>query len=228
MLNYACPAELLLPYLPLGVELDSWEGEFLMSVVGFMFLDTKVLGVAIPGHRDFEEVNLRFYVRSWAADGEMRRGVVFIRELVPKRLIAWTARTLYEEPYLAVPMGHSIDLSPEIGGKVEYSWSFGANAYSLSGEASGPAASLTEGSEEEFITEHYWGYTKRSKSFTSEYHVAHPRWKVWRCHSSSLAGDMCALYGDGFAKVIERGPKSALLAIGSESAVYPGRRLSAP
>lgn len=226
MLNYACPAELLLPHLPKGVELDPWEGELLISLVGFMFLDTKVMGFAIPGHRDFEEVNLRFYVRSKSEEGETRRGVVFIRELVPKPLIAWTARTLYEEPYRSAAMGHKIDLSPETGGSVEYFWTFHENSYRLSGRAEGPSSELQEGSEEEFITEHYWGYTKRSKGFTSEYHVAHPRWRVWRCCAASITGDLSALYGSKFAEVMARGPRSALLAVGSESAVYPGRRLS--
>lgn len=228
MLNYACPAELLLPHLPVGVELDPWEGEFLISVVGFMFLDTKVMGVSFPGHRDFEEVNLRFYVRRTARNGEVRRGVVFVRELVPKPLIAWTARTLYEEPYLAVPMGHRIDLLPETGGSVEYTWSLAGNSYLLKGRAEGPAMPLQEGSEEEFITEHYWGYTKRSKGPASEYHVAHPKWRVWRCSESSLTGDLLALYGTDFARVMQNGPRSALLAVGSESAVYPGHRLSSP
>ena len=67
MLNYEVPPEALAPLVPAGTELDSWQGKTFVSVVGFLFLDTRVLGIAIPGHRDFEEVNLRFYVRRKAA-----------------------------------------------------------------------------------------------------------------------------------------------------------------
>ncbi len=110
LLNYRCPAELLRPLVPAGTELDDWHGVPLVSLVGFRFLDTRVRGLGIPGHRSFEEVNLRFYVRREASDG-VRRGVVFIRELVPRSLVAAAARFLYNEPYQALPMVHDVDLT---------------------------------------------------------------------------------------------------------------------
>lgn len=226
MLNYDCPPELLYPFLPEGVELDKWQGRTLISLVGFLFLDTRVMGLQVPGHQDFEEVNFRFYVRRVMPDGEVKRGVVFIRELVPRPLVAWTARTLYEEPYQAVPMGRFVDLMPEKGGKAEYSWKVGSDVFLLTGRAKGPALPLTQGSEEEFITEHYWGYTKRSRGHTSEYEVTHPRWNVWRCTSSSFSGDASRLYGPSLGNLLKREPCSSLLALGSEVAVYPGRRLA--
>lgn len=226
MLNYSCPPELLTPYLPQGVELDSWQRETLVSLVGFMFLETKVLGVSIPGHVNFEEVNLRFYVKRVTAEGELRRGVVFIRELVPKSMIALTAKRIYEEPYLAAPMGHKIDIDSQVGGTLEYTWTLRDTDYRLSAEVKGPAAPLATGTEEEFITEHYWGYTKRSHGFTSEYHVTHPRWNVWRCETSSFTGDIPLLYGKQFVDVLSGKPDSALLAVGSEVAVYPGTKLT--
>ena len=112
LLNYECPASLLEPLVPKGTTLDPWPGTPLISLVGFMFRDTRVRGIALPGHRTFEEVNLRFYVRRETPDGEVRRAVVFIRELVPRRIIATVARVLYNEPYLAVPMSHRLDLDP--------------------------------------------------------------------------------------------------------------------
>lgn len=227
MLNYACPAELLQPFLPSGIELDTWKGGTMMSMVGFLFLDTKVKGIPVPFHQTFEEVNLRFYVRRLMPDGEIRRGVVFVKELVPRRLIAWTAKAIYEEPYMTVPMGRFVDLQPDKGGKAEYSWRLGSDAFLLTGRAKGPAAPLAEGSEEEFITEHYWGYTKRSRGAASEYEVTHPRWKVWRCSTASFAGDASRLYGSELAQILKGEPQSALMAVGSEVAVYPGRRLAA-
>ncbi len=221
MLNYPCPPELLTPYLPEGLELDVWQGQTLASVVGFMFKETKVLGVSIPGYLNFEEVNLRFYVKKLTPQGELRRGVVFIRELVPKVMIAWAARRFYEEPYLSAPMGHKIDIDPHTGGSLEYTWNLRDADYRLSATVKGPAALPQPGTEEEFITEHYWGYTKRSRGYTSEYQVTHPQWKVWRCAACSFEGEIPLLYGREFTEVLKGKPQSALLAVGSEVAVYP-------
>jgi uncharacterized protein YqjF (DUF2071 family) len=225
MLNYDCPPELLLPLLPPGVELDTWQGRTMMSMVGFLFLDTRVKGLRAPGCQNFEEVNLRFYVRRLMPDGEARRGVVFVKELVPRPLVAWAAKSIYEEPYQTVSMGRFVDLQPDKGGKAEYSWRLGSDAFLLTGRAKGPALPLVEGSEEEFITEHYWGYTKRSRGTTSEYEVTHPRWNVWRCTAASFSGDASRLYGPDLARLLKREPQSALMAVGSEVAVFPGRRL---
>src|ERR1700759_5170164 len=104
LITYAVDPARLLPYLPPGLELDTVDGEAFVSLVAFDFLDTRVLGIPWPGYRNFPEVNLRFYVRR----GE-ERGVVFVRELVPARLIAWLARWLYNEPYAAIPMTSRAD-----------------------------------------------------------------------------------------------------------------------
>ena len=108
MLNFAIDPELLAPHVPAGTELDFFQGETYISVVGFLFLNTRLMGLPIPRHRDFEEVNLRFYVRKKSAD-TWRRGVVFVREFVPRAAIAVTARVFYGEPYLALPMKSSIE-----------------------------------------------------------------------------------------------------------------------
>src|SRR5688572_22928209 len=95
---------MLAALVPHGTALDLWRGRCLVSVVGFRFLDTRVLGVPVPGHRDFDEVNLRFYVRRAHDDGALRRGVTFVREIVPRRAIALVARATYNEPYCTLPM----------------------------------------------------------------------------------------------------------------------------
>lgn len=225
MLNYVCPAELLVPYLPNGVELDTWDSQTLISVVGFMFTETKVRGVVIPGHVDFAEVNLRFYVRRVMPDGELRRGVVFIRELVPKQLVATVARTIYDEPYQRVPLTHEVNLREETGGAVTYRWGYGENQIAITGTVSGLAEPLQAGSQEEFITEHYWGYTKRKNGTTSEYQVLHPRWDIWKCDSASIKGDTTQYYGAHFAEILKRDPVSALIAVGSAVQVFPGRSM---
>src|SRR3954447_19553034 len=126
MLNYEIDPAILDARVPRGTELDSWNGKTMVSVVGFMFLETRVLGMKIPFHVRFEEVNLRFYVRRKAEDG-WRRGVVFIKEIVPRRAIAMGARIFYNENYIARRMRHRIELAEstvERGG-VEYGWRTG-------------------------------------------------------------------------------------------------------
>lgn len=222
MLNYVVPPEALAPFVPAGTELDTWEGKTFASVVGFLFLDTRVLGVAIPGHRNFEEVNLRFYVKRKAEEG-WRRGVVFVKEIVPRAAIAGVARLLYGEKYVAMPMRHSITGDPTRGGMyVMYGWRFRGRWNGIGAVVGGSPKEAAPGSEEEFITEHYWGYSSRRGGGATEYRVDHPRWRVWPLLRPVLDCDVAALYGSRFAAPLAAEPSSAFLADGSEVAVFPG------
>ncbi len=212
MLNFAVAPQLLQPLVPTGLELDFFEGKTFLSLVGFRFLQTRVLGISIPFHRDFEEVNLRFYVRRKTAEG-WRRGVVFVRELVPRRAIALVARVFYGEPYTALPMRHRIE-ETEAGVAAEYSWRRAGKWESLRGQGSGTSQAVAAGSEEEFITEHYWGYTGR-RGGCSEYQVEHPTWRVWRCRDAEVVADLRALYGERFLASLSARPTSAFIAEGS-------------
>jgi uncharacterized protein YqjF (DUF2071 family) len=225
LLNYRCPAALLAPLVPAGTTLDPWHGDTLVSLVGFRFEDTRLAGWPIPGHRAFDEVNLRFYVRRTAADGTLRRAVVFVRELVPRRAIAAIARWIYNEPYLAVPMASTIALDRGAGGSVEYAWWHGGARFAIGATVTGPAQPLVAGSEAEFITEHYWGYTRQRDGGTLEYEVVHPPWAVWRATTARFDGDAARLYGPDFATVLAAPPQSAFVAVGSPIAVHHGRRL---
>ena len=222
MLNYVVDPRVITPLVPAGTEIDFENGETFLSVVGFLFLDTRLLGLPIPFHRDFEEVNLRFYVRRKSED-ESRRGVVFIRELVPRRAIALVARTLYGENYVAVPMKHEIeDLDGNV--KVEYAWRRGREWESIKVTATGEAQAIPAGSHAEFITEHYWGYTA-SRTGCSEYRVEHPRWKIWNATSFEFNADVAALYGEQFAETLNQPPRSAFIADGSAITVHKGQSL---
>jgi len=225
LLNYACPRALLEPLVPAGTRLDPWDGETLISLVGFLFRDTRVRGLAVPFHTTFEEVNLRFYVLRETLGGERRRGVVFIREIVPRAAIAFVARAIYGEPYTAVPMSHAVALDPNTGGSAEYRWSHAGGEFPLAATALGAARASLVGSEAEFITEHYWGYTRRRDGHTAEYRVEHPRWALWSAPSASFSGPAASLYGPAFAEILSSPPRSAFVAVGSDVAVYPGRRL---
>ena len=216
-LNYVVDPRIIVPLVPPGTEIDYENGETFVSVVGFLFLDTRLLGLPIPLHRDFEEVNLRFYVRKKSAD-TWRRGVVFVRELVPKRAIAVIARTFYGEPYLALPMNHEIE-DVDLRVKVKYSWRRGSKWESLEMTASGEPQSIPASSHAEFITEHYWGFTC-VRGGCSEYRVEHPRWKIWNAETFELRADVAALYGGQFANTLTAPPRSALIAEGSPIEIW--------
>jgi hypothetical protein len=226
ILNYEVSPVALAPLVPRGTELDLWQGHALVSLVGFSFVDTRVLGVAIPGHRDFEEVNLRFYVRRRMTSGPDRRAVVFIRELVPKYAIAALARLLYNEPYLSVPMHHRSRVDPHRGGDIEYGWRYGGSAFSVRASVEGAAQLLEAGSEGEFITEHYWGYTRQRDGGTLEYEVEHPRWRIWPAPRVTFSGPARMLYGTVFGEILCAAPRSAFVADGSPVSVFAGRRIA--
>ena len=224
MLNYEVEPRLLEALVPASVELDRWKDRVYVSVVGFLFNETRVLGFSVPGHVRFPEVNLRFYVRRHVG-AEVRRGVVFIRELVPRRAIATIARVMYNEPYCALPMRYRVD--QVTGGRTEreYSWLNGAEWAGIHAVTRGAASPLENGSEEEFITEHYWGYTRQRDGGTVEYRVEHPRWNVWRAADASLRGDGSHVYGEAFARALSGPPRSAFVADGSAVTVYAPTRI---
>jgi uncharacterized protein YqjF (DUF2071 family) len=212
MLNYSVDPRLIAPLVPPATELDFENGETYLSIVGFLFLETRLLGVPIPLHRDFEEVNLRFYVRRKSAD-TWRRGVVFIRELVPRRAVALVARACYGENYVALPMKHQIE-HVGLNLKVEYSWRRGSEWESITMNATGDPQTIPAGSHAEFITEHYWGYTSL-RNGCGEYRVEHPRWKIWNADAFEFNADASALYGEQFVETLSGPPRSAFIADGS-------------
>ena len=189
-----------------------------------LFLQTRVFGIPVPFHRDFVEVNLRLYVRRRAPDG-WRRGVVFVREIVPRAAIALVARKFYAEPYIALPMSHRFEGAPGSPMAVEYSWRFEGKQHVLKLATNRKPHCLPNGSEAEFITEHYWGYNKQRDGSTLEYRVEHPRWRVYEATRARLDCDVARLYGKAFSDSLSQEPSSAFLAEGSPVTVFKGERL---
>ncbi len=224
MLNYQVDPSILAPYVPNGTELDSWEGKTFVSMVGFRFLNTRVLGMPIPFHRHFDEVNLRFYVRRRAEDG-WRRGVVFVKEIVPRFMIAWVARTLYNEKYVSMPMRHHLvipDSDRPDPGMMSYEWWHAERWNRLAAETTGTPKYADPGSEESFITEHYYGYAAQRDGTTMEYGVEHPPWRVWRTEHSHFECAVQDLYAPEFVAYLSSPPSSAFVAEGSEVIVRRG------
>jgi uncharacterized protein len=224
MLNYEVEPRVLLPLVPAGTELDFFGGKTFVSLVGFRFLHTKLARLPrVPCHADFDEVNLRFYVRRREGD-EIRRGVVFIREIVPRAAVAYLARVFYGENYSYCPMRHEI-AHDAASVAVDYRWRFRGKWCRILARSSTASTYPIDGSLEQFITEHYWGYSAGSRGCLG-YHVSHPPWRVWPTAQASFEGDGQLLYGRELGKVLERPPDSAFIADGSPVLVFRGEQIS--
>jgi len=222
MLNYEVPPEVLKPYLPAYTELDLWEGKALVSMVGFMFMNTRVLGVKWPWHVNFEEVNLRFYVRYF--DGQVwKRGAVFISEIVPLTIIPIVANNLYNEHYKAMPMRHSVTGKDEQT-KYLYEWKLKGQWNKLGATVNNTFVPIEAGSAEEFIFEHYWGYNFINESTTLEYAVEHMPWQIAPVTEPIFEADVAALYGSAFEPYLKQ-PFSAFFAKGSDVSVRVAQRI---
>ena len=225
MLNYETDPATLRPYVPAGTELDSFGGRTFASLVAFRFLRTRIFGhLAIPFHSNFDEVNLRFYVRR-EERGEVRRGVVFVAEIVPRWAIAAVARYAYNENYFAYPMTRSISRTGDAA-ELRYGWRTRSGPYGIAAQTAGEPALPAEDSAEQFITEHYWGYAKQRDGGTVEYRVEHEPWRVWDASHAEFSGDAPALYGAEFKDALSMKPYSAFVADGGPVRVLKGRGLA--
>lgn len=222
MVNYSVDPAVLRSRVPAGTEIDSWKGAVYASLVGFNFLNTRVKGMAIPFHSDFEEINLRFYVRRKDSTG-WKRGVVFVKEIVPKPAIAGVARLFYNEPYVSLPTRHTIKTHQKL--LVRYEWKHRRRWNLIEATAQGDPRPLVEGSEEQFISEHYWGYSVQRDLGTKEYEVEHPSWQIWTASNANVDVDVGELYGDEFIESLAEEPASVFIADGSEVTVSAGKRL---
>ena len=225
MANYETDPSLLVPHLPAGTELDDFNGKYYVSLVGFLFMDTKVMGIGFPFHRTFEEVNLRLYVR-YKEEGKWKRGVVFIKEIVPRWIISFIANNLYGEKYISLPMRHKWDATSNDQIAVEYYWKIKGTWDHIKAVADKEPTLYAEGSEENFITEHYWGYTGLRNSMTGEYQVTHPQWRIHKVRSYDIQCSAGILYGKQFEPVLGQAPASVFLAEGSEICVFKGRKIA--
>ena len=219
LVNYEIEPEVLLPYVPAGTEIDLWEGRCYVSVVGLRFLRTKLLGVPIPFHRDFPEVNLRFYVRR-EVEGQIRRGVVFIKEIVPRHAVTWVARGVYNENYVTLPTREEITADSFC-----YEWRFKGTWNRLSLKTHGDWSIPDLDSEASFVAEHYWGYAAQRDGSTLEYEVEHPRWRMATAVEVEYECDIASLYGEEFLEALDSEPVSAFMAEGSAVVVRRGVRL---
>lgn len=223
LFNYEVNAKILEKYVPAGTEIDLWNNKCYVSLVGFMFKNTKVLGLKVPFHVDFEEVNLRFYVKRFE-NGEWKRGVVFIKEIVPKKAITFIANTLYQEHYETQKMRHEI-IEGDTTNTFIYQWKSKEKWNTIELETKKDLTKIGIDSDAEFITEHYFGYTKITKDLTFEYEVQHPRWEQYEVLHHNIDIDFEKTYGEDFKFLQNIKPTSVFLAKRSKITVKNKRKL---
>jgi uncharacterized protein YqjF (DUF2071 family) len=223
MANYIIDPNILKKHLPCKTELEDYDGSYYVSLVGFLFHNTRVMGVSFPFHNTFEEVNLRFYVR-YKEEHTWKRGVVFLKEIVPKRMISFIANSIYGENYVTLPMKHNWNLTPD-SFDVGYEWKTNEGWNHIRVASQKDAIDITKGSAEEFITEHYWGYTQINDQCTGIYEVQHPKWRVHPVISYSIKCNTELLYGKEFAEAMTHPPASVFLAEGSPIQVRKGSKV---
>lgn len=224
MLNYAVPKTLLEPHLPKGTELDLWQGDAMVSMVGFLFNQTKVFGVSWPLHTNFEEINLRLYVRRKHGN-TWKRGVAFVSEIVPRPAIAIIANALYNEHYRYMPTRHSINMG-NTATEVSYGWKHDGHWNSLGITAQNLSVPMQNGSIEAFIFEHFWGYNQLNKNTTIEYGVEHESWQIMPVISHFFNCEVEKIYGPQWLPFLTNKPHSVMLAKGSEVIVRKPQRLN--
>jgi hypothetical protein len=224
LINYEIDATRLEKYIPNGTEIDFWNGKCYISLVGFMFENVKLLRLKIPFHGNFEEVNLRFYVKRFE-NGEWKRGVVFIKEIVPKPALTIVANTVYKEHYQTLRMKHSITENKQEKIDFVYQWKTENKWNTILIETQKEPIEIEANSEAEFITEHYFGYTKVNNKKTFEYEVKHPRWQQYRVTNHNLDVDFKKTYSKEFEFLNNQKPISVMLAVGSEISVENKKRI---
>jgi uncharacterized protein YqjF (DUF2071 family) len=213
MANYEVEPGLLKPYLPHGVELDFYNNKTYVSLVGFMFKNTSLFHIPVPFLGTFEEINLRFYVKR--TEGHtVKRGVVFINETVPYKLVAWLANRLYKEHYISIPTKNSIAVT-DASKNIRYEWKIRNSWNHIEVQAAIESEPMPAGSMEEFIFEHYYGYTRINEGLSQEYNVQHPRWLVNKVTSHSIDCNFKEMYGNDFSFLSNHQPGSIILAEGS-------------
>ena len=214
LINYEIDPKILEKYVPVGTELDFFNDKCYVSLIGFMFENVKVLGIKVPFHTDFEEVNLRFYVRRFE-NGSWKRGAVFIKEIVPKHAITIVANTLYKEHYETMKMRHA-RTADAVSKTFQYEWLKNGKWNSMVVKTEKIPIDIAVGSEAEFITEHYFGYTKYSNNKSIEYEVTHPKWQELQILDYTVDVDFESIYGKDFSFLQNLDPASAFLALGSK------------
>jgi uncharacterized protein len=220
LITYTVDAALLDEYLPQGLTLDTHNGRAFVSLVAFDFEKTKLRGIPVPFHTDFPEINLRFYVRQGH-----KRGVMFIKELVPRFFVAELANRVYNEPYSVANMHSEYDLNElnelEVYHKVTDEHGI---THSLRFFVEPTTVLPASESTETFLKEHEWGFGIGHDGQLTSFRVEHPEWRIHPLtRRFQFIWDFGSLYGEKWAFLNNQIPYNILLAEGSAVQVFPSK-----
>ena len=222
LLNYEVDPALLAPRLPAHTELDFYNDRTMVSLLGLRFSSPSIHGLPLPFYREYAQVNLRFYVRRRIERGNWRRGVVFIKQIVPYRPVAWAARGLFHETVVARSMDQiSRSEGPEAI-LTEYGWRSGEQRYFIQAVYLDQPAFPDPGSEEEFLLERYWGYSRQKDGSCLEYRFSHPPWQICKAVAAEASAGLGDFYGPPFLGILGGRPRSAFAAGGSKVTLHRG------
>ena len=222
MISYEVDPVILGPLVPAGTSLDFYEGQALVTLVGLRFLHTRVAGIPVPLHQDFEQVNFRFYV--WRqTEAETRRGVVFIKEIVPSLSMTLSARFLLNEKFVTAPMRHEVT-GGELGW-ASYEWQLNDRWNQVAARRNGPSGPAAPHSLEAFIKDRPWGYSRQRDESTLELEVEHPPWDIWPAADPTVDCEVSAVFGSQFVTALSRPPVLVFIAVGSETVVHRGQSI---
>lgn len=224
LLNYGIDPTLLSPHLPPSIEADLFNGRGYLSLVGLQFHDLRAGGLPLPFYRHYAQVNLRGYVRRRLGNGTWRHGVVFIRQIVPHRLIAWAARRLFHETVVA----HRIDCVTAMDGQggdaVEYGWHCRDQRHSIKALLRPQPRWAVPSAEQDFFVNRHWGYSAQQSKGGLEYRFDHPPWQAFQSPAAETAASVGDFYGSPFDDILKRPPDSAFASNGSMIALHHGQR----
>jgi uncharacterized protein len=221
MLSFEIDPDFLNPWVPAGLELSYWKQKTFITLVGLLNRNVRFFGLPIPFHRKFEQVNLRFYIRRKMKDEE-RLGVMFIKQVVPRKIVAAGARYVYREQVVSLPMKHEFEFSARRREEfsASYSWHFNGRWNELSAKTKGISHEPKKHSLEKFIAERYWGYSGMASNEVLEYQVEHPIWSIREVGDIVVEGSLSEFYGKTIGRKLKSKPDCAFLADGSEARLY--------
>jgi len=225
LFNYAVAPEFLAPYLPAHTELDLHDCRYFCSLVGVRCLDLHTHGMPLWPFRNYAQVNLRFYVCRQIDAPHWRHGVVFIKQLIPHRLVAWTARRLFNERTETQRVTALVEATAEGTEQVEYRWPFQGEHCRLKTSFRPQPPCAAPEQQRLFFVERHWGYAAQRDGSTLEYRFDHPPWQVYRPLDMTSSVSVGDFFGPPFTELFRSPPDSILACRGSAVSLARGHRL---
>lgn len=222
LLSYEIDPALLLPHLPAGTEVDFHARRAFVTLLGLHLGNPALYGLPLPFFRGYAQVNLRFYVRRRLAPNHWRRGVAFIRQIVPHRPVAWTAQWLFHEPVVRLDTEEISRSQGRDAVLSEYGWRCAGQRHCLRALYPAQPVLPEPGSEEEFLLERYWGYSRRKNGGCLEYRFLHPPWRFAKAVEAEVSAGVGDFFGPPFAELFNGPPDSSFAADGSQVTLYRG------